>query len=384
MKRQATRRLTMDLRMYRHSGIGRYLRNLFPLLLPLLNVDRVRVLAPREILEGSAWMADPRVQVVEESAKIYSVAEQALVLRGVYGKRDVLWVPHYNVPLYYGGPMVVTMHDVAPLAMPEILDNAIKRSYAATLIRRAAKQASEILCVSEFTARELRERLNVQANKITVTYPGLDAGWPETAVPHVEADGVPYVLYVGNVKPNKNLGLLLRAFTSIGKEVPFRLVLAGKMRGFGTEDLAVIRQAESMGDRVRFTDEISDKELISLYAGARALCLPSLYEGFGLPLLEAMQLGCPVLCSTAGALPEVAGEAALYFDPRDDAGLAQRLLQIEDSALMNQLRQAGRIRVEQFSFTQCAAQTATVLNRVMRKAHRGWRSIESASPEKVN
>lgn len=370
MKRLATRCLTADLRMYRHSGIGRYLRNLFPLLLPLLDVDRVRVLARREILEGATWLNDPRIHVVEASAKIYSVAEQALALRRAYEKKSVLWVPHYNAPLYYSGTMVVTMHDVAPLAMPEILDNAVKRVYAAMLIRRATKQAEEILCVSEFTACELGERLRVPADKITVTYPGLDAGWPKTAAPHVEADGVPYVLYVGNVKPNKNLGFLLRAFARVGNKVPYRLVLAGKIRGFRTEDLAVIQQAEAMGDRVRFTDEISDKELISLYAGASALCLPSLYEGFGLPLLEAMQLGCPVLCSTAGALPEVGGEAALYFDPRDDADLAKKLLQVEDSPVMDRLRQAGRMRVEKFSFARCAERTAAVLNKVMGEAHK--------------
>lgn len=370
MKKLATSYLTVDLRMYRHSGIGRYLRNLFPLLLPLLDVDRVRVLSRREILVGAPWLGDSRIEIVEESARIYSLAEQALALRSIYRERNVLWVPHYNVPLYYGGPMIVTMHDVAPLAMPEILDNAIKRTYAATLIRRAVKQAAEILCVSEFTAQELRERLNVSANKITVTYPGLDAEWPDKAVPHAELDGSPYVLYVGNVKPNKNLGLLLRAFARICDEVPYRLVLAGKIRGFGTEDLTVIQQAEAMGDRVRFTGEISDQELISLYAGARALCLPSLYEGFGLPLLEAMKLGCPVLCSTAAALPEVAGDAALYFDPRDDAGLAERLLQVQDWELMDSLQQEGRIRAEKFSFARCASQTAAVLNKVMGEAHR--------------
>jgi glycosyltransferase involved in cell wall biosynthesis len=185
----------------------------------------------------------------------------------------------------------------------------------------------------------------------------------------VEEEGLPYVLYVGNVKPNKNLGLLLRAFARVRDAVPYRLVLAGRMRGFGTNDEAVIRQAEAMGDRVRFTDEISDEELISLYAGARALCLPSKYEGFGLPLLEAMQMECPVLCSSAGALPEVAGESALYFDPNDDAELAKRLLQVEDFRLMDGLRKAGRVRVEEFSFARCAEQTATVLNRTMAEAH---------------
>lgn len=263
--------------------------------------------------------------------------------------------------------MVVTMHDVAPLAMPEILGNTVKRAYARLLIERAVKRASAILCVSEFTETELRERLGVPAGKMTVTHPGLDAGWPRKAVPHREADGMPYVLYVGNVKPNKNLGFLLRAFASVKDTVPYRLVLAGRMRGFGSNDEAVIRQAQAMTDRVRFTDEITDEELVSLYAGARALCLPSLYEGFGLPVLEAMQLGCPVLCSMAGSLPEVAGEAALYFDPRDERSLTRRLLEICDEEKAERLRQMGYARVEQFSFEACAVRSAAVMNRLLEK-----------------
>ncbi len=354
--------------MYRHSGIGRYLRNLFPQVLPLLEADRIRVLGRCDVFGDSVWLKDARVELVENSAEIYSVAEQMLNLTNAYRETNLLWVPHFNVPLYYGGPIVVTIHDVAPLAMPGILGNSLKRAYAKLLIGRAVKQAQAIFCVSEFTARELRERLRVPAEKITVTYPGLDLAWPATAVPHVEADGVPYVLYVGNVKPNKNLGFLLRTFAHIRDAVPYRLVLAGKMRGFGTEDVAVIRQAEEMGDRVRFTGEISDDELIALYAGASALCLPSLYEGFGLPLLEAMQLGCPVLCSTAGSLPEIAGNAALYFDPRDEAELSKRLLQVQDVAVMDELRRAGRVRVEQFNFVKCAEQTTRVLNQTMAQA----------------
>lgn len=351
--------------MYWHSGIGRYLRNLFPLLLPLLNADRIRILSRQEILGDPAWLKDRRIKLVEETAPVYSAAEQMMGLHGAYRNTSLLWVPHYNVPVYYGRPMVVTMHDVAPLAMPEILSNAAKRAYAALLIKRAVTQASAILCVSEFTATELHARLGVRRDRMTVTHPGLDAGWPERAVPHVEPDGAPYLLYVGNVKPNKNLGLLLRAFAGIRTAVPYRLLLAGRMRGFGTNDEAVIREAESLGDRVRFTDEVSDTDLISLYAGAKALCLPSLYEGFGLPLLEAMRLGCPVLCSTAGSLPEVAGDAALYFDPRDEGALAQRLLEVCDENLMQKLRARGSERVNLFSFKECALRSAEVMNRIL-------------------
>jgi glycosyltransferase involved in cell wall biosynthesis len=364
------RRFTADLRMYRHSGIGRYLRNLVPLLLPKLNVDRVRVLSRRAIVGDAAWLRDERVEFVEESAAVYSVAEQSMRFRGVYRQTDLLWVPHYNAPLAYGGRIVVTMHDVAPLAMPEILGNAVKRAYAKLLIDRAVKQASAILCVSAFTEGELQNRLGVPQEKMTVTHPGLDADWPEIAVPHVEADGKPYLLYVGNVKPNKNLDLLLQAFARVMHSLPYRLVLAGRMRGFGTSDEAVIRQAEALGERVRFTDEVSDAELISLYAGASAFVLPSLYEGFGLPLLEAMRLGCPVLCSTAGSLPEVAGDAALYFNPCSVQELADRLCEVGDAARMQELRQAGFERVRRFSFEECAERSAVVMNRLLMEGGR--------------
>jgi glycosyltransferase involved in cell wall biosynthesis len=362
--------------MYRHSGIGRYLRNLFPLLLPQLSADQVRVLGRRDVIGDAGWCADRRVEFQEEPSRIYSVSEQMMGIKGSYRDSDLLWVPHFNVPLFYGGRMVVTVHDIAPVVMPGILGNKIKRAYAALLIQRAVERAAEIMCVSEFTATELHERLGVAREKIIVTYPGLEAGWPEQATPHREADGLPYVLFVGNVKPNKNLSVLLRAFAKVKDVVPYRLVLVGRMRGFGTEDELSLRRAEVLGDRVRFTNEISDEELISLYAGASAFCLPSLYEGFGLPLLEAMRLGCPVLCSNAGALPEVAADAALYFDPRDDEALARCLLQVTDTWLMDRLRQAGRRRVEQFSFTRCAELTAEVLNRTM-AASPGVRAAEA-------
>jgi len=357
-------RLTVDLRMFRHSGIGRYLRNLLPPLLPLLDADHVRVLGSRDLFASAPWLSDPRIELFTTSAAIYSPQEQLLSLRGAYRDTDLLWVPHYNAPLWHSGRMVLTIHDIAPIALPQILGNALKRGYARLLIQRAIQQATAILCVSNFTLAELT-RLGVPAEKLTVTHPGLDSAWPLSAPPHREPDGIPYLLFVGNIKPNKNLGLLLRAFASIQHRVPFRLVLAGRIKGLGTADSAVLQQAASLGDRARFTGEIDDATLQSLYAGAAALVLPSLYEGFGLPLLEAMQLGCPVLASSAASLPEVGGDAALYFDPHSVSDLAACLLQVSDSAAMDSLRARGRLRVTHFSFARCAQQTAAVINRLL-------------------
>jgi glycosyltransferase involved in cell wall biosynthesis len=359
--------LTADLRMYRHSGIGRYLRNLFPLLLPQLNADEVHVLANPELLGDAPWLTDPRVHLTKTSARIYSHKEQHLLTTVPRG--HLLWVPHFNGPILRRGPMVVTIHDIAPLAMPQILSNPLKRAYAKLLIRRAVSQASAILCASDFTRSELSTRLAVPTTKMTVTHLGLDADWPTSAPPHLEPDAVPYLLYVGNVKPNKNLSLLLSALAAVRDRLPHRLLIAGKSEGFGTGDETVLRQAKSLGDRVRFLGQIPDADLQSLYAGASALVLPSLYEGFGLPLLEAMSLDCPILSSTAGSLPEIARDAALYFNPHSPTELAANLLRIQDTAAMNNLRTLGRARLQHFSFQTCATQTATVLNRQLVPAH---------------
>ena len=176
---------------------------------------------------------------------------------------------------------------------------------------------------------------------------------------------MPYVLFVGNVKPNKNLRLLLRAMRAVTDLIPHRLLVAGKTEGMRTADERVFAEARALGDRVRFAGEVTEEQLQALYAGASALCMPSLYEGFGLPVLEAMASRCPVLCARAGSLPEVAGDAALFFDPYDDAELRDCLLRVLDEAEMDRLRTAGVERKAMFRFARCAETTAGVLNRLL-------------------
>lgn len=355
-------RITIDLRMYRHSGIGRYLRNLIPTILPLLQADVIRVLGTRTLFADDPWLRDPRVEIFKTDAPIYSVAEQLLPFRGAFRDSSLLWVPHFNAPLFYRGTLALTIHDIAPVALPEILSNNIKRAYARLLIERSTARASAILCDSDFTAAELHRYVSTPTDKMTVVHLGLDPSWPTNAQPHREPDNVPYFLYVGNIKPNKNLILLLKALDRVKNRLPHRVVLAGRMRGFSSNDEPVLRHAQSMGDRVRFTDEISDTELISLYAGAAALVLPSLYEGFGLPLLEAMQLGCPCISSNAASLPEIGGDAALYFDPHSVESLVECLLTVTDEPFMQSLRIGGQARATHFTYAQCAEKSAAILN----------------------
>jgi len=358
--------VTIDLRMYRMSGIGRYLRNLIPLVLPLIQSKRIRVIGDPVELRMQGWSGDSRIEVFASSAGVYGFQEQALVWSGAFRDTDLLWVPHYSAPLLYSGKLAVTIHDVCHLALPESLKNTVERMYARVLFWSVARKADAIFCVSEFTAREVQRYLNVPESKIKVTYLGRDAKWDTRVSPHVEDDGVPYFLFVGNVKPNKNLIVLLKAFREVIERIPHRLVIVGRTAEMKTVDGNVMKETAGLGNRVHFTGEISDEELMRYYQGAEALVFPSLYEGFGLPLLEAMSSGCPVLCSNASSLPEVGGDAVLYFDPRSTANLAAELLRFAQTPEMrSQLVELGRSRLEMFSYEVCAQQTATVLNKLL-------------------
>ena len=358
--------LTIDLRMYCMSGIGRYLRNLVPLVIPRLLADRIRVIGDPSQFASSSWINDPRVELFESRANIYSIKEQALAWSGAFRGTELLWVPHYSVPLLYNGLLAVTIHDVCHLALPELLGSSLKRSYAALLFENVARKADAVFCVSEFTSKEVQKYLHISANRIHVTRPGLDAMWDPRLAPHKEQDLPPYFLYVGNVKPNKNLTMLMRAFRQVMHRIPHRLMIVGKMSEMRTVDDAVILEAKNFGDRVHMTGAVSDEQLMKYYRSAEALVVPSLYEGFGLPLLEAMSLGCPVLCSSASSLPEVAGDAAVYFDPRDARDIAEKLLQIAaNPALRMALVEKGSDRLRKFRYEDCAGLTAEVLNKLM-------------------
>jgi len=315
-------------------------------------------------LRTADWSKDTRVELYASDAGIYGLMEQALALSGAFRGAALLWVPHYSLPLLYRGRLVVTIHDVCHL--PESLNSNIKRMYARLLFSNAARRADAILCDSEFTSLEVQRFLRVRASKIHVAHLGLDATWDARATPHVEPNAVPYFLFVGNLKPNKNLSTLVKAFRLVMGDIPHRLVIVGKAENMKIVDQSAVGEAEKLYSRVHLAGEISDQRLVEYYRGAEALVFPSLYEGFGLPPLEAMSLGCPVLCSNASSLPEIAGDAALYFDPRDPDDLAAKLLRItQASELRSHLVQKGLDRVGMFSYKTCARQTADVLNRIL-------------------
>src|SRR5204862_6339082 len=183
-----------------------------------------------------------------------------------------------------------------------------------------------VLFVSAFSRDERPRCPAARRDQVRRVYLGGDSAWFEETA---RRDAVtPYVVYVGNVKPHKNLGTLLTAFAQLAGKIPHHLVVIGQHSGFRTGDSAAMSAAKLLGDRVTFVGLVTDERLRELVAGADALTLPSLYEGFGLPPLEAMACGCPALVSRCGSLPEVCGDAALYCEATSPEDVASRLFDL--------------------------------------------------------
>ena len=291
---------------------------------------------------------------------------------------DVLLAPNFVPPPTRSRRVVMTVHDLAFARFPETAPLATRRWLAR--LETSLLRASQVIVVSEQTRRDLLESFPSAAarlgERLTVVPLGVDTGFfrPATAdavdtVRRRYAVDGPYLLSLGGIEPRKNLPALIRAFASLPEDVRPTLVIAGPVAPWNPEGWDLVRPSlealpPGVRDRVVLTGYVSEEEKVALLGGAEALVYPSLYEGFGLPVIEAMACGTPVLTSNVSALPDTAGEAALLVDPgspEDIAAGIERLL--TDAALGERLRAAGSARAAGFSWDETARLTADVLRR---------------------
>jgi glycosyltransferase involved in cell wall biosynthesis len=356
--------LAVDARMVRHSGIGTYLRHLVPRLVAARPGWRFTILGPAEELAGLGWAAWPNATLVDCRAPIYSLGEQLALPRLVPADVQLFWTPHYVIPLLLGRRMLVTVQDVFHLAVPELVGGVARRAYARVMFGAVRRRASRVLFTSEFTRREFTRLAGAPTAGSDVVPLGVDESWG--ALPRVAPAAQPYLLYAGNVKPHKNVAALVRAFLAVADAVPHELVIVGRTEGMRTADHEVARLAGRSSGRVRVVGEVSDASLRQWMAGADAFAFPSLYEGFGLPPLEAMAAGVPCLVSRCASLPEVCGDAALYCDARDERDISVRLLALlTDERLRERLRVRGRARAAEFPWDRCAQGTLRVIEETL-------------------
>jgi glycosyltransferase involved in cell wall biosynthesis len=267
---------------------------------------------------------------------------------------DVFHSPTGTLPLAAPCRQVVTIHDLFAAVEPRWFSPRMGWQLRLTQ-RRAARTATRVIAVSEHTRRDLIERYDITADKIDVVYNGVDAHRFGPA--EVDAEAVarrfgvrhPFVLCVGSLMPWRNGPRLLRAVARLG----YGLLFVGRDI-WGTDPTARLA-AEHGWDWARFAGYVTDAELPALYAAAAVFAYPSLYEGFGIPPLEAMACGTPVVASTAGALPEVLGDAALLVDPYDEAALAEALRAAADDR--GSLRRRGLERAARYTWSGAAAET---------------------------
>jgi glycosyltransferase involved in cell wall biosynthesis len=281
---------------------------------------------------------------------------------------DVFWGQNTVVPLRLKRSCrrVLTVHDVSGFVVPHTMKFA-GRLYWNLDFRAAVRAADSIIAVSGATARLLSSLFGVPRERMTVIYEGCSSRLTAVKAPDADRDvavrlGLPgeFILAVGTLEPRKDHATLLEA---IGQEDSFPpLVIAGAIGWNSRGILKLVRQAEGSG-RALFLGRVSDEELAVLYRSARVMVYPSLYEGFGLPVLEAMACGCPVLCSWSSSLPEVGGRAACYFRPKDALGLADKLQGLlRDDRRLAEMRSRGIEQAAKFSFGNAADQTLAVLH----------------------
>lgn len=272
----------------------------------------------------------------------------------------------YAVPVGWSGPSVVTVYDLSFLLFPKAFKPA-NRIYLAATTRAAARRARRVLTISEHARRDIVRLLNVPEECVDVTYPAVEDRYRRLPEDEVEAfrsaRGLPeaFVLTLGTLEPRKNLVGLLRAFARLSKPRP-PLYVAG---GSGWHVSPIFETVRQLGitDEVHFLGFVPEDELPLWYNAARLFAFPSLYEGFGLPVLEAMACGAPVITSTAASLPEVAGKAALLVPPQDIDRIAQEMARVlDDSQLRMELRAAGRIQASRFSWRAMTDQTVASYN----------------------
>ncbi|MGD0124548.1 MAG: glycosyltransferase family 1 protein [Terriglobia bacterium] len=363
--------IAIDARMLEHSGIGTYLRNLLAQLAALENEYVFEVICQRrEVLDG---LAPARFRFVPASSPIYSLSEQWEIAR-LARHAQLLHSPHYNAPLPYRGKLVVTIHDLIHLTDSTFRRTLAARFYARPMFHLVARRADCIIANSEFTKQQIVEHLAVSPSKVSVAYLGVS----EHFRPHDRNEaflraasllGVsrPYILFVGNLKPHKNLKTLLRAFAQICAHSDFdlQLVILGDDRKWKP---GLVGESTSLGlaERVIFASHVPYQDLPWVYAAAETLVMPSLIEGFGLPVLEAMACGTPVVCSRAASLPEVAGDAAEYCEPAsvDDLAMAiERVLR--SSQFQATLRSKGLERAKLFSWEEFARRHCEVYRKAL-------------------
>jgi glycosyltransferase involved in cell wall biosynthesis len=366
-------RIGIDGRKLHDFGIGTYIRNLLRELAKL-DHDTEYVILSRPDDDVAVRALGANFRPVAETAGNYSLSEQIAIPRTLRREKvDLFHAPHYVLPPLVRCPSVVTIHDCIHLMFPQYLPNRWALGYARTSISMAAKRSTRVLTVSESSKRDILRFVDVPPDNIDVIYNSYDDRF---GVEPKEEDVVrvreryqlddQFVLYAGNVKPHKNLERLIEAFDLVRERGLDQLKLV--LIGDDISRYTALRRAvhrHQLHKYVRFLGYLPEETLAVMYRLAAVFVFPSLYEGFGLPPLEAMASGTPVVTSNLSSLPEVAGNAAVLVDPYDTSAIADGIYRVlTEEGLRTDLRRRGLVRAHQFSWESSVRRVREIYGQV--------------------
>lgn len=359
-------------------GLGRYCRGLIEAIGRVDSENRYEILMPND---SHRFPERPNMRYRVIRFPIFKRRFWEQVAPFLVDRYDLLHFPYDSCVAWKRGTFVVTVHDVKPLLFDAVRPRpSVNRLIEGALVRDKWARIDHVLTVSQCSRRDIVERLGVPAQRITVVYPGVelerfrpiipDETTSHPSVPHAVGQdgeqGRPYVLCVAGADPTKNVETLIEAFSRLPGALrqAHDLVLVGDFRR--RPDLHERVGRVGIEAQTVFTGVVSDDRLIELYQRAALFVFPSRYEGFGLPVLEAMACGCPVITSNVSSLPEVAGDAAVLVDPSDVDGLAHAIERVlSDADLRRDLRGRGLGQAARFSWDRTARETISVYKRVV-------------------
>lgn len=350
-------KIGLDVRMFDYSGIGVTIKKLLENLSPEQRDQLV-------LFSAKDWV-NPHAEgkVVPAPYSVYGLKQHVnypFVLRK--HKLNLFHMPHYDVPYTYGRPFVATVHDIIHYLFPQFSTKPLSRTYSKAMLAHTAKRAKKIITVSENTKKDLETHFPKAAGKVQVIYPAVDPQFRPMSNENVRAvlskySLLPnYFLYVGNLRESKNTPALINAYAALKKQHPDAppLVLVGK---------TFLKDLGAVPNDVFHIENATTEELPAFYSGAALFVFPSLYEGFGLPPLEAMACGAPVLSSRAASLTEVCGNAAHYIDPLSQSELVDGMWSLITSpSKRDDMKKKGLDNVKRFSWKRFAASTWQVYN----------------------
>lgn len=311
--------LVIDCRMINMSGIGTYIKHIVP---GVINSGLFDVTClGKDELNKFEWFKS--VKFIRLNSKILSPSEQIELFLKI-PQCDIFWAPNWNIPLLpvKAKHVVVTVHDLYHMANADSVSPLIVK-IANYFMNFIARKEFEVITVSDFSKSEILKLTKIKRDKVSVIHNGIDKKFSLINAKDEDLDSN-YALFVGNVKPHKNLIACIKAFSLI-EDKSLKLYIVGKKEGFITNDVEITAAIKSLGDRVVLTGEVSDSQLKNYYKNAKLFLFPSKYEGFGLPILEAMTYNLPIIASHNAAIPEVGGDHIIYFDPKSASDLAKKI-----------------------------------------------------------